>query len=220
MSNRLSLSTLTLAGIIAIGCAAPTFAATLDLGYSQTYNGSTAVVAGSGTVNTLGAGSTSSTYAHTFTAPTPIIPETVGLSVSVPAGFGFYDDFLFTIPSASTNSITSTIGFSNILNIDNLQVRIYNAATNSPLPVLGTPNGTVLEGWTTLVAPGSSISIVAPNNLNAGTYVLEVRGTVTGSAGGSYSGVLNVAPVPLPAALWLFGSAVGGMLTLRRNRSV
>jgi hypothetical protein len=219
MSNKPSLATLTLAGILAIGCAAPTFAAALDLGYSQTYNGSTSIIVGAGTVNTLGTGSSSSTYAHTFTSPTPIIPETIGLSASLPAGFGFYDDFLFTIPSAATNSITSTIGFSNILNIDSLQVRIYNAATNSPLPVLGTPNGTVLEGWTTLIAPGSSISITAPSSLNAGTYVLEVRGTVTGSSGGSYSGVLNVAPVPVPGALWLFGSAVGGMLTLRRSRA-
>lgn len=216
MSNRSSPSTLVLAGIVAAACAAPTLAAPLDLGYSRTYDGST-VLTGAGPINTLAIGS-SSTYAHTFTGPTQIIPETIGLSTSVPAGFGFYDDFLFTIPTASANAITSTIGLSNILGIDNLQVRVYNAATNSPLPVLGMPNGIVLEGWTTLIAPGSSISILAPASLHAGTYVLEVRGTVAGSAGGSYSGVLNVAAVPVPAGLWLFGSALAALAAVRRSR--
>lgn len=216
MSKRLSLSTLTLAGVLAIGHAAPTLAAPLDLGYSLTYNGTATVLTGAGAINPLSIGS-SSTYGHTFTSKTPIIPATVGLSTSAPAGFGFYDDFLFTIPSASTNAVTSTIGLSNILGIDNLQVRVYNAATNAPLPVLGTPNGTVLEGWTTLAGPGTLISILSPANLHAGTYVLEVRGTVIGTAGGSYSGVMNVAPVPLPAGLWLFGSALGALGAARRR---
>lgn len=211
-----SLAPIAMAGLLSIGCVASATAAPLTLGYSQTYNGSTNVLAGSGAINALSA-SSSSTYGHTFGSATAVIPGTIGLSSSVPGGFGFYDDFLFTIPAASTNSIASTIGLSNILGIDNLQVRLYNAAQNSPLPVLGTPNGTVIEGWTTLIAPGSSISVISPSSLSAGTYVLEVRGNVTGSAGGSYSGVLNVSPVPVPGALWFFGSAVGGLLALRRR---
>ena len=217
MLNKLSPATVAAAGVLSIGHIAPASAAPLVLGYSQTYNGSNNVLTGTGTINALSV-SSSSTYSHTFDSPTPIIPETIGLSSSVPGGFGFYDDFLFTVPAASTNSITSTIGLSNILGIENLQVRLYNAALNSPLPVLGTPNGIVIEGWTTLIAPGSSISIISPSSLSAGTYVLEVRGTATGSAGGSYSGVMNVSPVPVPATLWLFGSAMGGLLVARRRR--
>lgn len=216
MSQKTSLSALALAGILGIGHVAPVLAAPLALGYSQTYNGSTSVLAGSGAINPLGF-SSSSTYAHTFDGPTQVIPGTAGISLSVPGGFGFYDDFLFTIPAASANSMTSTIGLSNILGISGLQVRLYNAAQNSPLPVLGTPNGVVIEGWTTLIAPGSSISIIAPTNLNAGTYVLEVRGNVTGTAGGSYAGVLNVNAVPVPGTLWLFGSAAGVLVAMRRR---
>jgi hypothetical protein len=55
--------------------------------------------------------------------------------------------------------------------------------------------------------------------LAAWTYVLEVRGNVTGTSGGSYSGTLNVAPVPLPAALPLLFSGLGllgGGLARRR----
>lgn len=216
MFNRFSLSTLALASVLTIGYGAPAFAAPLDLGYSLTYSGSASVLAGSGTINAVGTTS-SNTYAHTFTQPTLTIPGTVGISTLVPAGFGFYDDFLFTVPDASANSIASTIGLSNILGINDLQVRLYSANQSTPLPVLGTPNGTVIEGWTTLIAPGSSISIISPSNLSAGTYVLEIRGNVVGSAGGSYSGVLNVSSVPVPGALWLFGSAVGAMVTMRRR---
>jgi hypothetical protein len=90
---------------------------------------------------------------------------------------------------------------------------------SKPLPILGKPDGTVIDGWTTVIAPGSSVSVISPINLGAGTYVLEVRGNVFGAAGGSYAGVLNVAPVPVPATLWLFGSAIGGLLTMRRRPS-
>jgi hypothetical protein len=216
MPNKLSLVTLVATALLSVSHIAPVAAAPLTSGYSLTYSGSANVLTGAGDANTLGI-SSSSTYGHTFQSPTLVIPDTIGLSSSAPGGFGFYDDFLFTIPAASTNSITSTIGLSNILGIENLQVRLYNAALNSPLPVLGTPNGVVIEGWTTLIAPGSSISIVSPASLNAGTYVLEVRGNVVGSAGGSYAGVLNVSDVPLPAALWLFGTAIGGLVVVRRR---
>ena len=216
MLHKLSLPMLALAAAVTGGYAAPTLAAPLDLSYSETYNGSTTVLTGLGTVDALNA-SSSNTYAHTFASPTLIIPATVGISAAVPGGFGFYDDFIFTIPSATANSITSTIGLSNILGIDGLQVRLYNAAQSNPLPILGVPSGTVIDGWTTVIAPGSSVSVISPSNLGAGTYVLEVRGNVTGAAGGSYAGVLNVAAVPVPATLWLFGSALGGLVSIRRR---
>jgi len=216
MPNRLSISGLVLMGAMVVGYAAPVLAAPLNIGYSETYNGSNTVLSGSGVINSLVAPS-SSTYAHTFDNPTLVIPATVGVSNAVPGGFGFYDDFLFTIPDATTNSIASTISLSNILGISDLQVRLYSATQSNPLPILGKPDGTVIDGWTTIIAPGSSVSVVSPTNLGAGTYVLEVRGNVFGSSGGSYSGVLNVAAVPVPATLWLFGSAIGGLITLRRR---
>jgi hypothetical protein len=61
---------------------------------------------------------------------------------------------------------------------------------------------------------------VLPETLLApGSYVLEIRGNVTGSAGGSYSGVLNLAPapVPLPAALPLLLSGIGLFGVIRQQ---
>ena len=55
--------------------------------------------------------------------------------------------------------------------------------------------------------------------LNAGSYVLEVRGNVTGSAGGSYSGSLNLVPTPVPAALPLLLSGLGIFGGAVRSRS-
>jgi hypothetical protein len=52
--------------------------------------------------------------------------------------------------------------------------------------------------------------VVLPNVvLSPGTYVLEIRGLVTGSFSGSYGGALNLAPVPLPGAVWLAGLGAG-----------
>jgi hypothetical protein len=53
--------------------------------------------------------------------------------------------------------------------------------------------------------------------LNAGTYDLQVRGT-TEALGGSYSGVMNLTPVPLPAAFPLLLSGLGMLRGLRRRR--
>jgi hypothetical protein len=199
---------------VAVGYA-PVASAALDLTHS--YLSSTTDV-GNGVTAVLSVpGSTS--YAHTFTAPTTTIPGSPG------SGFGFYDDFLITIAGASTNSITSTIDFSGILQINNLQVRLYNAAGNT-FPVLGAPYNcpgvgcTLIDAWSTPVNYGpttGTVSVLPTTLLSAGTYVLEVRGNVVGAEGGGYSGVLNVAAVPVPAAAWLFGSGLIGLVSLRRK---
>lgn len=173
------------------------------LSYQDTSSGLT----GNGAFTGFSSDGGSFTYQDTFTAPTSTITN------SPSPGFGFYDDFIFSVPSAvSADSITSTIDLSNVLGISNLQVRLYNSANNPP-PVLGAPQGGAIEAWSTPinVAPGASgtVSVLNTTISQPGKYVLEVRGTATGSLGGSYSGTLNVSPVPLPAALPLLLSGLG-----------
>jgi hypothetical protein len=157
---------------------------------------------------------TSDTYARTFNSPTGQIGST---------GFGFYDDFVFTVAGASADAITSTIDFANVLGINNLQTRLYNISGNPNLPVLGTPSGGAIDAWSNTfnLAPGTNetIDVLPMKLLNAGTYVLEVRGNVTGTAGGSYSGNLNLVPTPLPAALPLLLSGIGLLGAAVRRRS-
>lgn len=167
----------------------------------------------SGAVNTPPPGA--SAYENTFSAPTTPIP-------SAP-GWGFYDDFVFTVTGSQIDSITSTINLGDSSAIDGLQVRLYNEAGNTPLPVTGVPNGsTLVDAWSTTVtlAPGmtGTVDVLPGTTLTAGTYVLEVRGNVTGTAGGGYSGTLNVAPVPLPAALPLMLTGMGLLGGVFRRR--
>ena len=52
--------------------------------------------------------------------------------------------------------------------------------------------------------------------LPAGTYTFDATGTSAGSFGGSYIG--TVGAVPLPAAAWLFGSAMLGLAAVGRRK--
>jgi hypothetical protein len=122
---------------------------------------------------------------------------------------GFYDDFVFTISDASADSITSTITLGTSSEIDGLQAALFNYSTGQQLPVTGSP---LAAGWSQKVNFGSTTatySVIPSTTLSAGSYVLEVKGTVSGTAGGSYSGTLNLAPVPLPAGLPLLLSGLG-----------
>ncbi len=199
------------AGVAAFAASAN--ATTLGLSYQDTATGTV----DNHSVITAFPSTGSASYGDTFTAPTTVIPT------SPSPGYGFYDDFYFSVPNAaSADSVTSTIDLGSLLAINNLQVRLYDLANNPP-PVLGAPaHGTLVSSWSTAITGGPGLTgdvEVLNTRLNqAGTYVLEVRGNVTGSFGGSYAGTLNVSPVPLPAALPLMLSALGLFGAASRGR--
>jgi hypothetical protein len=146
------------------------------------------------------------------------------LTGSVPGapGFSFYDDYVFTVSNATVDSVTSEINLGS-LSIGNLEERLYNVAANSTLPAINGPATGFQTNWSAPVnfsAGGESgmITVMDPTTLAAGTYVLEIRGDVTGSSGGTYSGELNLNPVPLPAALPLLLSGLGLLGGLTRKR--
>jgi hypothetical protein len=152
-------------------------------------------------------------YGDSFNAPTPTISGSPG------PGYGFYDYFYFTVPnSVSADSITSTISLTNSSMISNMEVILYDATNNAP-PVRGIPAGSVVAQSTPItIGPGMTgeVEVLDTEITQPGTYVLQVRGTASGGGGGSYSGSLNVSPVPLPAALPLLLSGLG-LLGLRRR---
>lgn len=146
------------------------------------------------------------------------IPGSV--SISYPLGFEFYDDYVFTVTGAVANSVTSTISMGALLGINNLQARLF--ALTSPLPYIGAPpSGTLIQAWGAAFSCGAGCSgetvVLANTVLAPGTYVLELRGIVSGSLSGSYGGALNLTPIPVPAAVWLFGSALGLIAVMRRR---
>jgi len=56
--------------------------------------------------------------------------------------------------------------------------------------------------------------------LGAGNYMLTFAGDVPASytGGGSLTGSVSIAAVPVPAAIWLFGSAMVGFIGFRRRK--
>lgn len=134
----------------------------------------------------------------------------------------FWDDFTFTLTDASANSVTSSISLSNLLGIDNMSARLYTGSTHQTGAVVP---GTLMSAWGTVANLGSGVGITTvvlnPLVLAAGTYTLQLKGTVVGSAGGSYAGVLNVAPVPEPEtnAMLLSGLLLIGFAASKRRNN-
>lgn len=157
-------------------------------------------------------------YSHTITAAAAPLTIPGSVSGSYPLGFEFYDDYIFQVTGAVANSVTSTINLGNLLGLSNLQARIYSYTS---LPQIGPVGGLIAQAWGSAFSCGTGCSgeqVIVGNTLLApGTYVLEIRGIVTGTVSGSYGGALNLVPIPVPAAAWLFGSAVLGLGWLRRR---
>ena len=204
MRNKLFLPVLTfLAASICVGYTGTALSATLVMSYSTTSGGTT----GLGTNTNLGIPS-SSNYGNSFTAPTSTFTGS--------GAYGFFDDYIFTIPGATANSISTTIDLGS-LSIANFQERLYNYSNNTGI-ILGAPAGGAIDGWTSPIGTSGTVAVLPTTVLAPGTYVLQMRGNVTGSAGGSYAGTLNLVPVPLPAATWLFGSGLLGLGAFARRR--
>lgn len=151
----------------------------------------------------------STNYGNTFTALSPLV-----------AGDRFYDDYAFTIADGTFSSISATFDLGSVLGISNLQARLFRGD-----PWAGATPGTLTAGdllqiWsnTVLTSSGSgSVQVINPYDLAAGKYVLEVRGNVTGTSGGSYAGVFNVAAVPEPAGLAFALAGLGGLILVKRR---
>lgn len=193
------LFVLGVAGLLAFSGQASS--AVLNLSYETTISGTT----GPGTINTPAVPG-SYTLGNTFTAPTTPFHGV----------YGFYDDYIFSITGATSNAISTTINLGSMLGISNFAQRLFNYSGN-PTPTLGAPSGGVIDAWVTPFGIGT-VAVLPTTILAPGTYVLQTRGTATGTFGGSYAGTLNLAPVPVPAAAWLLGSGLLGLVGVARRR--
>jgi hypothetical protein len=132
----------------------------------------------------------------------------------------FYDAYYFSIPDGFANAVTTTVNVGSFLGISGLQARLYSGHSNT----IGTVGGSIISPWATMVNPIPGVSVetvvLSPTNpLLAGNYTLQVRGTVTGSGGGSYAGTLNLTPIPEAEtyAMLLAGLGLMGVVSRRRK---
>lgn len=140
------------------------------------------------------------------------------------AGDTFHDRYTFDVTgglfSAAAGTFELSIGTTAVFQLQDLQLRLYQL-TDPAQPVgtvtAGTPSNTALLYASTETAGQDSIPALS---LSAGRYLLEVNGLVTGTAGGSYAGVVNLASVTaVPETSGLLMATVGGVaLALRRRR--
>jgi hypothetical protein len=147
-----------------------------------------------------------------------------GSGTTSPIGtYAFQDTYEFSLsqPAAGdllTVSLNLGSGPTASFDISDLQFRLYEVPTGST-PGLSIPAGsTVVTPWMGTTGNSSGTAIQANfSNVQSGTYFLDVAGTADGSSGGTYVGQLNLTPVPLPAALWLFASGLGLFGTVARR---
>ncbi|MGO9803423.1 MAG: FxDxF family PEP-CTERM protein [Steroidobacteraceae bacterium] len=211
-----------LLGMLAFGLTGGARAATLTLSCELLSGGSTGSCATAPMYTVPG----QYNYVQSFSSPTGSTAISgsniyAGSTYGSLGSAGFIDDYAFQITPAQADVVTATINLAGAYSIGNLFARIYSLASNPGGEVLTTPAGPVDYG--TIVTSGAATEVVInPVMLTAGSYVLEITGTASGSLGGSYTGTLNLNAVPLPPALTLLLSGLGalGVLLAGRRRLV
>lgn len=118
----------------------------------------------------------------------------------------FADQFAFTLPEAGSKLASAVnVSFTQVSNaVDDLQLRLFQGEVGS---------GTELTAGETIATRYNRFAELSYSGLlDAGSaYYLEATGTVPGGATLGLGGSLAVAPVPVPAALPMFGAALVGL---------
>jgi hypothetical protein len=139
------------------------------------------------------------------------------ISYSAP-GLSFDDHFTFTVPLNDIGAATAIKFDLSIGSIQAYAISDLMVAAVSPAPASSAFTFTALRDNSNAIIGYQS------NELTAGSYEFDVSGKTAGLMGGNYAVQFSalpsssVAPVPLPAAAWLFASALLGFTGLNRRK--
>ncbi|MEC5217726.1 hypothetical protein RCH09_002688 [Actimicrobium sp. GrIS 1.19] len=170
----------------------------------------------SAAAHAAGTASAPTTFAlGTLTAP---LTSSYENSFQAPTAVSFYDDFVFNLSQvASLSSVTATIDLGQFFGINNISARLYQG-----IGPFSPATATLMQAWSTPFSANGltgSTTVLSLASLAAATYTLEIRGNVIGTFGGSYSGVLNVSPVPEPTNYGMLLMGAAAMLLVARKKS-
>lgn len=174
-------------------------------------------------LGTLGTPASSLNFGNSFSVNSGTVSSIGGYPFATTDTF--YDTYTFTVPTAGFSSFAASLQLGEFLAISNLSSRLYAGAPVAAGTVFGS-NPALINPWsanqtnTSAVATGSGLfNMISVPTLAAGTYTLEVRGQVVGTAGGGYAGIINVAAVPEPSTYLIFGLGLGLVaLQIRRRQ--
>jgi len=172
-------------------------------------------------VNDLSANAASTyMFSHGFTAPSGSYPDIQINDASQGAeNIGFIDSYVFAVTASNANAFAFSLNLSSSSGLQDLTVRLYEYSANGVQNLTLGGTGAVataqtVDNWSLSSNPnGSGIAStsIPVSNLGTGEYVLEIAGLETGTSNGAYSGQLDIAPVPVPAALPLLLSGLAGL---------
>lgn len=136
------------------------------------------------------------------------VPSAINTGNITPTG-AFSDDFTFNV--AGSTGVVASVAINN-----GRGFAINPASFNVSLLENGSNTGAVAE------RNGLLFTLAHAGLSSAADYILRVSGTASGF-GGNYGVLLNaggggVSEVPLPPAIWLFISAVVGLVSVARRR--
>jgi hypothetical protein len=142
----------------------------------------------------------------------------------------FVDTYVLNLPNGTASNfdvsfVACVTGFT-CSGISNLSARLYQytatsgSLNNYTVGGVGAPAaGGVVSAWSTTVGAGTADYTQFQNvPVSATEYVLQVTGLIQ-PGGGSFGGDLSLTAVPLPASIWLFLSALGGLGAISRRRT-
>lgn len=139
-------------------------------------------------------------------------------SGNTPASGMFSDQYEFQAANfANVLELTTTLNDSSFnIDIAGVTVSLFKALAGVGVGNAPTADGAALA--TAAGVAGTQVSLVFAGLAPATPYFIQVVGDASGTSGGNYSVQVNLSQVPLPPAIWLFISALVGLVSFARIR--